>query len=119
MEKLQRIPYFGSRVLLAYMPFHIFLSQSLSLLTGGLDAWKIGKDVALILLVLFTICLVWVQGKATRLFNGLVLCTAAYGVLHVAVWALHPHIYAGGAMLGIVYNIRPLLCLVLGAGAVL
>ena len=41
---------------MAYMPFHIFLAQSLSLATGGLDAWKIAKDLLAIIAVLFVIC---------------------------------------------------------------
>jgi len=34
--------------LLIYMPLHIFLAQSLSQITGGLDVWKIAKDVIII-----------------------------------------------------------------------
>lgn len=119
MRILQRIPYIGSLILLAYMPFHIFLSQSLSTVTGGLDAWKIGKDVALFLLCLFTVCLVFWQGRATRLFRGLVMFTVIYAVVHSIIWMLHPDIYVRSAMLGLVYNLRLPLALVLGAGAVL
>jgi len=106
-------------MLLAYMPFHVFLVQSLSLLTGGLDIWKVGKDVFLGLAVLFTICLVWAKGKGTRTFNALVIITAAYGALHLLIWALNPHIYAPGAMLGTLYNVRLLLFALLGCGGIL
>jgi len=105
--------------LLAYMPFHIFLSQSLSLLTGGLDEWKIGKDIVLAILCLFTICLVWWRGKATRAFNTLIVGAIVYGFLHILLWILHPHLFAQDAMLGTIYNVRLPLCLIAGFGAVL
>jgi hypothetical protein len=119
MQILKRIPYIGSQFLLAYMPFHIFLSQSLSLATGGLDAWKIGKDVLLLGLVSFTICLVFLQGRATRFFRILVSITLLYGLLHLGLWAVQPDLYERTAMLGTIYNVRLLLFAVLGAGAVL
>lgn len=119
MQKLQRIPYIGSQFLLAYMPFHIFLSQWLSLLTGGLEAWKIGKDVLLLTLVLFTICLVFLQGKATSFFKILVGAAVLYSLLHLGLWAAHTDLYERTAMLGTIYNVRSLGFAVLGAGAVL
>ena len=76
MQKLRYIPYFGALGLLIYMPFHIFLSQWLSTYTGGLEAWKIGKDVSILLLAVFTICLVFWQGKADRSFNILLITFA-------------------------------------------
>jgi hypothetical protein len=99
------------------MPFHIFLAQSLSLVTGGLDAWKIGKDVALLLVGLFTICLVWQQRRASREFNLLVGVAAAYALLHMLLWALHPTIYKDSALLGLIYNDRVFGYLLLGLGA--
>jgi hypothetical protein len=119
MQILKRIPYFGSLILLAYMPFHIFLAQSLSLITGGLEEWKIGKDVFLLGLSVFTICLVFLQGRATRFFKLLVGLTTAYGLLHLGLWAVHHDLYQRTAMLGTIYNVRLLLFAILGAGAAL
>lgn len=119
MEKLKRTPYIASLVFLAYMPFHVFLSQWLSTLTGGLEAWKIAKDLVLFLFTLFTICLVWWQGKGNKVFTWLVVVTAAYGALHLLVWALHPSIYTRSAELGVIYNMRLPLSLILGYGAAL
>jgi hypothetical protein len=101
------------------MPFHVFISQSVSLATGGLDLWKIGKDVVLALAVVFTICLVWLQKKGTPAFTILVACAAVYGALHLVVWLANPDSYERSAMLGIVYNMRLPLAAVLGYGAVL
>lgn len=101
------------------MPFHIFLSQSLSLLTGGLELWKIGKDLILILASLFTICLVFWKGKATKLFKLLLAVAALYGLIHILMWLANPDIYARSAMLGTLYNTRLLLFALLGMGVML
>lgn len=119
MQRLVKVPYIASLILLAYMPFHIFLSQSLSLTTGGLDVWKIGKDLFLMLATVFTICLVWQQGKANKVFRTLFFVTVAYGILHLLLWATHPDIYARSATLGTIYNVRLLLFALIGMGAVL
>jgi hypothetical protein len=119
MQLLQRIPYYGFWALLIYMPFHIFLSQSLSLATGGLEAWKVAKDVVLLGLTLFTICLVWQQRRATKLFNWLFGLAVLYGLLHLVVWAVHPDVYQTSALLGITYNNRLFCFLLLGYGAAL
>jgi hypothetical protein len=127
MQILKRIPYILCLILLAYMPFHIFLSQSMSLVTGGLDLWKIGKDVALALIVVFTICLVRQQKQGNKTFNWLVGLTFLYGVLHIAVWLAdldarflyESEVYTQNAILGTIYNTRLPLFAVLGYGAVL
>lgn len=119
MQILKRIPYYGCLALLAYLPFHIFLSQSLSLFTGGLEVWKIWKDVLLFGLSLFTICLVFWQGKATKGFRWLVVGTCLYGLLHLILWLAHPDIYARSAILGVIYNMRLPLYALNGLGAAL
>lgn len=119
IQKLQHITYIGVLVLLAYMPLHIFLAQSLSLATGGLEVWKVAKDVALLLLVLFTVCLVFWQGRATKVFKLLTGFSAIYGGLHLLLWALHPDLYDRSAALGTLYNVRLPLFALLGYGMVL
>lgn len=119
MRNANRWPSFAVLTLLLYMPFHIFLSQSLSVLTGGLDAWKVAKDVFLGLAVLLTLFLVWKQKKATRVFNILTVGAFLYSVVHLFVWLLNPEIYKQTAILGTVYNTRVIWFAVLGAGAVL
>lgn len=119
MQNLKRIPYQVSLIFLAYMPFHIFLAQSLSLLTGGLEAWKVGKDIVLLAAVLFTICLVFLQGRATRFFKALIIFSVIYGLFHLGLWAAHSDLYQRSAILGTVYNVRLPLFAILGSGAVL
>jgi O-antigen ligase len=120
MQTIRRIPYYGSLLLLAYMPFHVFLSQSLSLITGGLDEWKVAKDVLLAILCLLTVGLVWWERKATKLFNGIVAVTVLYSLLNIAIWALHPHAVSHTSnLLGFTYDVRLFGYLVVGYGAVL
>lgn len=119
MQTLKRLPLFASIALLVYMPFHIFLAQSVSLATGGLDAWKVGKDIFLLVACLFTICLVYVQGKGNRAFSWLLGATVLYGLVHLLVWKFNPDIYGRSAMLGIIYNMRLPLFAILGLGSAL
>jgi len=119
MHILRRIPYYGVLALLIYMPLHVFLSQSLSLVTGGLTEWKLAKDAVIGLLTVFTVCMVWKQGRVPRWFHGLVACTVGFGMLHLVLWALHPHLYAESAWLGTTYNVRLFCLAVVGAGAAL
>jgi hypothetical protein len=117
VERLKQLPAWGFYVLLAYMPFHIFLSQSLSLISGGLPVWKISKDVLTMLLTALTVGLVYQLKRSNRAFDLLVLGTALYGIVHLLVWFFNPDIYQPTAVLGTVYNNRLLWFAVLGAGA--
>ncbi|HJQ09249.1 MAG TPA: O-antigen ligase family protein [Candidatus Saccharimonadales bacterium] len=119
MIVLRRIPYWGVLALLIYMPFHIFLAQSVSLATGGLEVWKIAKDVVLGLLTLFTICLVVIDKKGNRLFYWLLGIGVAYFAIHALLWAVYPDLHQKSAILGIIYNTRLPALLILGYGAAL
>lgn len=101
------------------MPFHVFLAQSLSLITGGLSVWKVGKDVFLAAAVLLVVTLVMLQRKATKTFWVLAALTGLYGLTHLAVWLANSEIYRQTALLGTAYNVRVLAYAVLGAGATL
>lgn len=114
---LNLIPYYGFWVLLIYMPFHIFLSQSVSLVTDGLEIWKVGKDVLLALLVLFTICLVFLRKAASRPFKIILGLTVAYSLFIAITWLFNPEIHTPSALLGIVHNLRLPGFLLLGLGA--
>jgi hypothetical protein len=119
MNDIKRLPAKATYLLLAYMPFHIFLTQSLSLLTGGLSVWKAAKDVFLSLAVLLTIYLVYANKKQNKIFTLLTVLAIAYGLQHLLVWFMHPDIYRPTAILGTVYNTRVVLFAILGMGAAL
>ncbi len=101
------------------MPFHLFIAQSVSLATGGLEVWKVGKDIFLAFVTLFTICLVFWEKRASRGFLILFGLTVAYGLLHGLEWVTHPHIYDRSAVVGIIYNVRVPCFALLGYGAAL
>lgn len=104
------------------MPFHIFLSQSLSLITGGLSAWKIAKDVITALLLAATVLLVVLTLKdqhSKKKFYRYGLFAGFYLLLHFLLWALNPGLYRQSALLGTVYNNRLLWYLLIGLGAAL
>jgi len=118
MQRILRyLPFGGVIALLAYMPFHIFLSQWLSLATGGLDAWKLGKDAALAVLAMFSICLVWQQRKGMRQFHILLVGGVLYAALHGVLWLTHPALFRDSVLLGIIYNNRLFAYVVLGMAA--
>ncbi len=118
--KLLKIPYFGTLVLLAYMPFHIFLSQWLSAYTGGLEVWKVAKDVFTILLVLVSVGLVLTSGKYKKTpFRWFAAGAALYLGLHILLYCINKDTSFGVAALASVYNNRLLWYLGIGLSAAL
>ncbi len=118
-NSIDKLPYLGGLALLLYMPFHVFISQTASSVTGDLNEWKIAKDVLTAALAVFTICLVWSRRVATRSFNWLVGLGIAYVAIHGLVWLVHPHIYRTSTLLGIIFNVRVIMYGVIGLGAML
>ena len=119
MNIAKRLPMYCVYALLAYMPFHIFLSQWLSLATGGLEIWKVAKDLVLLLITVFSIISVWILQKQNKLFNTLVALTSLYAIIHLLVWWVNKDIYSETAILGTTYNVRVFGYLLLGYSAVL
>lgn len=107
MNKIFSIPYWAFLALLIYMPFHIFLSQWLSTFTGGLEIWKIWKDLLLFFVVLISLTLVYVKnGFKDKFFWLLTSLSVLYVVFHFFIWAINPEIEKGPALLATVYNCR-------------
>lgn len=119
MNIAKRLPSWTVYALLAYMPFHIFLAQSLSLITGGLSVWKVSKDVLLFMVTAGAIGLVYARRAQTKQFNLLLGLSAIYGLVHLLVWGLNRDIFTETALLGTAYNVRVVGYLVLGYAAVL
>ncbi|HSX34329.1 MAG TPA: O-antigen ligase family protein, partial [Candidatus Saccharimonadales bacterium] len=120
MQTLRRIPFWAAMGLLLYMPLHVFLAQSLSLVTGGLEIWKLAKDLVVFASVMFTICLVWrYRKREVPEVNLLIGLSLAYLGVHLLLWALHMDVYKESALLGITYNCRVFAFLVIGMGAAL
>ncbi len=108
MDTVRKAPYWIVIALLVYMPFHIFLAQSLSLLTGGLEIWKVAKDALLFLAVILSLILVWWTGayQKQRYYIWFLGLTIAYCLAHLLIWGLNSGINTNGAILGTVYNCR-------------
>ncbi len=120
MDNIRRIPYYGVIALLVYMPFHIFLSQWLSVFTGGLTTWKIGKDVFTIFLTLICILMVWRSGKFKNTpYIKIIGLSFLYGLFHVFTYLFNRHTTLSVAILGTVYNNRLLWFLIIGMSAAL
>ena len=96
------------------MPVHVFLSQSLSLLTGGLEVWKAAKDVIVTLLVVPFLSIAYRR----RLFSGEYkwhfMLGTIYVLLHLLFVILSSHDDTYSAIVGAVYNNRLLAFLLLG-----
>jgi len=108
MNKIKRLPVWGVYGLLAYMPFHIFLSQSLSLLTGGLDVWKVAKDFVTIFLLVFAIVFALYNQKLrdNKIFRITLILAIVYGLLHFLTYIFSKQTSLSVAMLAATYNNR-------------
>lgn len=100
-------------LLFAYMPFHIFLSQWLSTLTGGLDVWKLWKDFFTVLLTILFIVTVFILKKQTKLYRYLLGLTAVYGLIHlILLFATDQPL--GTGLLASAYNLRIFAYVIIG-----
>lgn len=94
--------------MLAYMPFHIFLAQSLSLSTGGLDVWKVAKDFVTIFLLVFAIVFALYSQKLrdNKVFRITLILAIVYGLLHFLTYIFSKQTSLSVAMLASTYNNR-------------
>ncbi len=108
MNKIKRLPVWGVYGLLAYMPFHIFLAQSLSLSTGGLDVWKVAKDFLTIFLLVFAIVFALYSQKLrdNKIFRFTLILAIVYGLLHFLTYIFSKQTSLSVAMLASTYNNR-------------
>lgn len=113
MTVFKKYLYLVALALFIYMPFHIFLSQWLSTYTGGLDAWKIGKDVVTAALVSTLVLAVLLSRKYTKpylIFTGFAVI---YLILHlISLFATNQPTDTG--LLATVYNNRLVWYLLIG-----
>lgn len=110
--------YWGALGLFAYMPFHIFLSQWLSTYTGGLDAWKIAKDVFTAVLTAAVVLTVLLARKHTKLYLDFVALAAIYLALHLLLMFTTNQPKDTG-LLATVYNNRLIWYVLIGYGLAL
>jgi hypothetical protein len=117
MERIYRWPYLLGLFLLAYMPFHVFLSQWLSTYSGQLDTWKVWKDVLLFAGILLVTALVYIRRSfKDRYFWIFFAISALYFALHLLVWK-YTDVPDKTALLATAYNCRLLGYAIVGWGA--
>lgn len=105
MIDIKKYLYWATAGLFVYMPFHIFISQWLSTFTGGLDVWKIAKDVFTAALVSALVCTVLLSRKYTKQYLIFVGFAAVYLLLHMFSWFLTNQPNDTG-LLATIYNNR-------------
>jgi len=90
------------------MPFHVFLSQWIGSSFGGLEFWKIAKDLVIIVLFLITGALVWVKvsSPVRRPYMPLVWLSVIYALLHVITYLINKNTSLEVAGLASAYNNR-------------
>lgn len=115
---LKKPLYWAALALFAYMPFHIFVSQWASTFTGGIEVWKIAKDVVTAVLVSVLVLLVVFDKKYTRQYLYFLGFAVAYLVLHlVSLVATDQPVNIG--LLATLYNNRLVWYLLIGYSLVL
>ena len=113
MKTFTKYLYWATIGLFVYMPFHIFITQWLSTYTGGLDGWKLAKDVFTALLVSILVCTVLISRKYTKNYLYLVGFAVAYFVLHlILLFGTNQPVDTG--LLATVYNNRIVWYLLIG-----
>lgn len=105
-----------SLALVIYMPLHVFLSQSLSLVTGGLEVWKAAKDVIVFLSVPVILWTAWKQNLfENKYIRWILYATALYSLLHFAYVLFDRDDDTFSAIIATAYNLRILIYFALGA----
>ncbi len=97
------------------MPLHVFISQSASLLTGGLDIWKAAKDIILFALVPIMIYVSFKKGLFRhKSFRNIVILGGAYAFIHLLFVLFDKNDDTYSAIVASVYNTRLFGFLLLG-----
>lgn len=118
MDTFKKYLAWGGLGLFAYMPFHIFLSQWISTYTGGLDGWKIAKDVFTAALTGVVALTVLATRKYTRLYLGFIALAVVYLALHLLLLVATDQPTDTG-LLATVYNNRLVWYVLIGYGLAL
>jgi O-antigen ligase len=112
---IDRILYRLAIVLAAYMPFHILLSQSLSLVTGGLEIWKAAKDVLVVVAVPLLFWVVYRRGLyKDPLLKKFLIIGGVYTLLHMLFVLIRSSDDTYSTIVASVYNTRYLAYFLLG-----
>jgi len=114
-DKISYILFVFSCLLIVYMPLHVLIAQSTSLVTGGLEVWKAAKDVLIVVLVPLLLFLSYRRGLfQNKTFRWLMILGGLYTLLHGLFVVFDRGDDTYSAIVGSVYNTRLLGYLLLG-----
>jgi hypothetical protein len=115
LQRAEKWAYYLAYAFVLYMPLHIFLSQSLSLITGGLDIWKAAKDIIMVLAVFPLLFIAYKQGALKdRFFKKFAALGAGYVLIYFLFLIFDKNADTTSAITGSVYNTRILGYFLLG-----
>jgi len=115
IQKLLQWMFYLSMAFIIYMPLHVFIVQSASLLTGGLGQWKAAKDVVLVVIMPLLLYLSYARGLfKNKTFRLLMVVGGLYVLLHTLFVLFDTHDDTYSAIVGSAYNTRLLGYLLLG-----
>lgn len=96
------------------MPLHVFIAQSASLVTGGIEVWKAAKDVLMVMLVPPLLYVAYKRQIFKHGFYWHLGLGAGYILLHLLFVLFDSNDDTYSAIVGSVYNSRLLAYLLLG-----
>jgi hypothetical protein len=115
LRRAEKFAYYFALALAIYMPLHVFLSQSVSLVTGGLGVWDGGKDILMLASIPFLLIILYLQKSfEVRLIKNLILLIVLYGLLHVAFLLFDKSLDTRAVIVASVFNNRIMGYLLLG-----
>lgn len=105
--------------LLIYMPFHMILSRSLSLYTGGLMLWDVGKDIFTALVLAISLYVIYREKFYKNPYMAVLLTlSTVYALMHL-VFLLSPLLDRHAVVMAMTYNGRLFAYLVISITAAL
>lgn len=115
LRRAEKLAYYFALALALYMPLHVFLSQSVSLITGGLGVWDGGKDVLMFISIPFLLIILYLQKSfEVKLIKNIVLLIVLYGLLHVVFLLFDKSLDTRAVIVASVFNNRVMGYLLLG-----
>ena len=115
MQRVTKSLFYLSLALVIYMPLHVFIVQSVSLVTGGLEVWKAAKDVLIFILLPLLLFLSFKKGLwQNKTFRTLLILGGVYSLLHGLFVLFDTSDDTYSTIVGSVYNTRLLIYLLLG-----
>ena len=115
VARLEQALFVLAMAFIVYMPLHVFIAQSASLLTGGLEVWKATKDVVLFVAVPLLFYVAYRKNLfAKSVFRTIVILGGLYSLLHLLFVVFDQNDDTYSAVVATVFNVRLFGFLLLG-----